>query len=81
MLKSGLEKEKSSMAFGLFKKKEEVPAVKTGYLNLRVKEVVRETTDAVSIHFEQPEGREIVYKSGQFLTVIVTVDGKEERRA
>lgn len=70
------------MAFGLFKKKEnKVPAVKTGYLNLKVKEVVREIADAVSIHFEQPEGETISYKSGQFLTVIVNVNGKEERRA
>lgn len=70
------------MAFGLFKKKEnKVPAVQTGYLNLKVKEVVRETADAVSIHFEQPEGGAISYKSGQFLTVIVNVNGKEERRA
>lgn len=69
------------MAFGLFKKKEEVPAVKTGFLNLKVKEVVRETADAVSIHFEQPDGGEVSYKSGQFFTVIVTVNGKEERRA
>lgn len=70
------------MAFGLFKKKEnKISAIKTGYLNLKVKEVVRETADAVSIHFEQPEGDNISYKSGQFLTVIATVNGKEERRA
>ena len=70
------------MAFGLFKKKEnKVQAVKTGYLNLKVKDVIRETADAVSIHFEQPEGETIDYKSGQFLTLIVNVNGKEERRA
>ena len=70
------------MAFGLFKKKQDkVPEVKTGFVNLKVKEVVRETEDAVSIHFEQPETGNIEYKSGQFFTVIVNVNGKEERRA
>lgn len=70
------------MAFGLFKKKkEEISAVKTGFLNLKVKEVIRETADAVSIHFEQPDSGDIEYKSGQFFTVIVDVNGKEERRA
>ncbi len=70
------------MAFGLFKKKEnKVSEVKSGYLNLKVKEVVKETADAVSIHFEQPEGNTVSYQSGQFLTVIVNVNGKEERRA
>lgn len=70
------------MAFGLFKKKQDkVPEVKTGFINLKVKEVVRETEDAVSIHFEQPETGNIAYKSGQFFTVIVNVNGKEERRA
>ncbi len=70
------------MAFGLFKKKkEEISAVNTGYLNLKVKEVIRETADSVSIHFEQPETGDIQYKSGQFFTIIVDVNGKEERRA
>ncbi|MBO3700224.1 ferredoxin--NADP reductase [Roseivirga sp. E12] len=70
------------MAFGLFKKKEnKVPEVKTGFLNLKVKEVIRETEDAVSIHFEQPEDGTLSYKSGQFLTVVANVNGKEERRA
>ncbi len=70
------------MAFGLFKKKEnKVSEVRTGFLNLKVKEVIRETEDAVSIHFQQPEGETLSYKSGQFLTVVVNVNGKEERRA
>jgi len=70
------------MAFGLFKKKQDkVPEVKTGFLNLKVKEVTQETSDAVSIHFEQPSDGKIAYKAGQFLTVIVNVNGKEERRA
>jgi len=52
----------------------------TQYYDLKVREVVQETADAISIVFEQPENR-ISYKSGQFLTLIDTIDGKEVRRA
>ncbi|WP_305982011.1 ferredoxin--NADP reductase [Roseivirga thermotolerans] len=70
------------MAFGLFKKtKEKVEKQDTGIIQLTVKEVVRETKEAVSIHFEHPAGGPIEYKAGQFFTIIVEVDGKEERRA
>lgn len=69
------------MAFGLFKKKKKVEKQNTGIISLKVKEVVRETADAVSIHFEHPESERIEYKAGQFFTLIVNVDGKEERRA
>lgn len=70
------------MAFGLFKKsKEKIEKQDTGIIELKVKDVVRETSDAVSIHFEHPESGKIEYKSGQFFTIIVQIDGKEERRA
>ena len=73
------------MAFGLFKKKKEetaeIPKIKSGYITLKIKEVINETADAVSIHFEQPETGDIAYKSGQFFTVIADINGKEERRA
>ncbi|HNU41931.1 MAG: nitric oxide dioxygenase [Bacteroidetes bacterium OLB12] len=72
------------MAFGFFKKsdKTEKKETLTGphYFNLVVKQVVQETKDAISIVFEQPE-KKIVYKAGQFLTLIVTMAGKEVRRA
>ncbi|MCW5910743.1 MAG: ferredoxin--NADP reductase [Cyclobacteriaceae bacterium] len=71
------------MAFGLFKKgeKKEAPApAGPHYHNLRVKQVVQETKDAISIVFEQPE-KKISYKAGQFLTLIATIAGKEVRRA
>ena len=62
------------MAFSLFKrsKKEETP-VHTGphYHDLKVKQIIQETKDAISIVFEQPENK-ITYKSGQFLTLTVT---------
>jgi ring-1,2-phenylacetyl-CoA epoxidase subunit PaaE len=51
------------------------------YLNLKVVEVTHETSDAVTIHFEHPDKLAIPYKPGQFLTLILTVDGKEVRRS
>ena len=72
------------MAFGLFKKKtgeEKKSSTRSGYLSLTVKEVVKETADAISIHFHQPEEAPIQYKSGQFFTIIADINGKEERRA
>lgn len=51
------------------------------YLSLKVKEVIRETSDAATIVFENPEGNKIFYKSGQFLTFIFDIDGHEHRRS
>lgn len=73
------------MAFGFFKKgdkKKEEAAIMNGphYYDLLVKEIVRETKDAISIVFEQPSPA-ITYKSGQFLTLLATVNDKEVRRA
>ena len=71
------------MAFGLFKKdkeKKEEPKSSQHYFDLMVKAIVQETKDAISIVFQQPE-KKITYKSGQFLTLISTVNGKEIRRA
>lgn len=72
------------MAFGLFKKKKEATSEapkKSGYINLKIKEVVNEIDDAISIHFEQPATGDIQYQSGQFFTVIADINGKEQRRA
>ncbi len=72
------------MAFGFFKKsepKKEEQHNGPHYFDLRVKNIVSETKDAISIWFEQPADRKISYKSGQFLTLIVPVNGKEVRRA
>ncbi|HEY0744052.1 MAG TPA: ferredoxin--NADP reductase [Chryseosolibacter sp.] len=76
------------MAFGFFKKsdksekKETTPAPSSGphYFDLTVKQVVNETKDAITIVFEQP-AQKINYKAGQFLTLIIPVQGKEVRRA
>jgi len=73
------------MAFGFFKKsakKEEAPSANHGphYFDLKVKNIIQETKDAISVAFEQPENK-ISYKAGQFLTLIANVGGKEVRRA
>lgn len=67
------------MAFGLFKKKKKEDT-DSRYLNLTVKEVVRETPDTVTLIFDKDE-TPFRYKPGQFLTLIFEIDGKEERRS
>lgn len=73
------------MVFSFFKKNKskEVPEEKSNaaqYFDLKVTDVIQETADAISIVFEQPN-TPIKYKSGQFLTLIATINGKEVRRA
>ncbi|WP_428664577.1 2Fe-2S iron-sulfur cluster-binding protein [Runella sp.] len=51
------------------------------YYHLKVKEVVKETTEAVTIHFWHPLSEMIKYKPGQFLTLIVSADGQKVRRS
>lgn len=50
-------------------------------INLKVKEVIKETADAVTLRFKQPLFRKVKYESGQFITVILKINGKQERRA
>ena len=66
--------------FNIFKKKTEEPKKSPQYSSLKVREVVRETADTVSLFFEQPEPF-LEYKPGQFLTLILDINGKEERRS
>lgn len=73
------------MAFSLFKKNKNKGEEANGsgtqhYFDLEVKDIIHETKDTISIVFNQPENP-VGYKSGQFLTLIVPVDGKEVRRA
>ncbi len=51
------------------------------YINLKVKEVVKETPDAVTISFKQPLFKKVKYKSGQFLTLVLNIDGKSVSRS
>ncbi|GAB3247353.1 ferredoxin--NADP reductase [Larkinella harenae] len=48
---------------------------------LKVKEVVRQTPDAVTIHFWHPLNEVIRYQPGQYLTFILPVDGQKIRRS
>jgi len=66
--------------FNIFKKKKEEPKKSSQHGSLKVREVVRETPDTVTIFFEQPEPF-LEYKPGQFLTLILEINGKEERRS
>lgn len=71
------------MAFSFFKKNKEEKKAATSsqhYYDLEVLEIVNETNDAISVTFKQP-AEKIEYKSGQFLTLIVPINGKEVRRA
>jgi len=47
---------------------------------LDVVKVVRETPDAVSLTVDDPSGRPIDYRPGQFLTLLLDIDGREVRR-
>ena len=53
-----------------------------GFVSLRVKSVVRETHDAISIVLDVPESsvRHFGYQAGQFLTLLVCVNGRQHRR-
>jgi len=73
------------MAFSFFKKSDKAPKKEEihgpRYRDLAVKEIIHETRDTISIVFEQPADNPVQYKAGQFLTLIVPVNGKEVRRA
>lgn len=66
------------MLFNLFKSKEKKKGKQ--YLSLKVRQVIRETPDTVTIYFDQPDPF-LDYQPGQFLTVIVDINGKAERRS
>jgi ring-1,2-phenylacetyl-CoA epoxidase subunit PaaE len=53
----------------------------SNYYTLKVKEVIRESKDAITIQFKQPLFKKVRYKSGQFLTLIIPINGKKERRS
>ncbi|MCC9136293.1 FAD-binding oxidoreductase [Pontibacter silvestris] len=51
------------------------------YYNLKVVEITQETADAVTLHLEHPAKQIIDYKPGQFLTLILSINGKKIRRS
>ncbi|WP_080059533.1 ferredoxin--NADP reductase [Spirosoma aerolatum] len=48
---------------------------------LKVKDVVRETPDAVTISFWHPINEEVRYQPGQFLTFLLNINGEKIRRS
>jgi 3-ketosteroid 9alpha-monooxygenase subunit B len=52
------------------------------FVPLRVKSVVPETRDSISIVFDVPASRaeEFDYRAGQFVTVLIDVDGQQHQR-
>lgn len=50
------------------------------YYNLKVKEVINETSDAITLVFENPANK-LNYKPGQFLTLVLTINGEKLRRS
>lgn len=53
----------------------------TEIINLKVREVIPQTSEAINIVFEHPESGKIDYKAGQFFTIILNLEGEEVRRA
>lgn len=49
--------------------------------SLRVREVVRETADALTLVLEDPSGAPIAFVPGQFFTLLIEVEGQTLRRA
>ena len=75
------------MAFSFFKKKKNkgnddatIAESNGKYLELTVKDIVKETADAITVVFDAP-GQAPAYRPGQFLTLIVPIDGQEVRRS
>lgn len=52
-----------------------------GCYKLSVKDVVYETNDAVSLYFKKPLFSKWKYKPGQFITLVMDINGKQFRRA
>jgi ring-1,2-phenylacetyl-CoA epoxidase subunit PaaE len=51
------------------------------HLQLRIKNIRKETSSSQSYFIEEVNGKKIVYKAGQFLTLLVNLHGKEVRRS
>jgi ring-1,2-phenylacetyl-CoA epoxidase subunit PaaE len=51
------------------------------HLQLRIKDIRQETNESKTFYVEEVNGKNIVYKAGQFLTLIVNLHGKEIRRS
>src|SRR5690606_3712420 len=55
----------------------------SAFFPLKIKDVIRETSQAVSLAFEIPQNLkpEFAFKAGQYITIKTFIEGKEVRRA
>lgn len=69
--------------FGKLFKKESTVKIPRGFYNIPVQQINRLTKDAVEIVFSIPQDLEETFSfiPGQYITLSVTIDGKEERRS
>lgn len=51
------------------------------HYQIPVRNIIKETADAITIEFENPKQENILYKSGQFLTLLLQIQGESVRRA
>lgn len=51
------------------------------YFNLKIREIVKETEEAVTLVFDNPDQGIMNYKPGQFLTLILQLDKEKVRRS
>jgi ring-1,2-phenylacetyl-CoA epoxidase subunit PaaE len=72
------------MLQSLFKRKDKKNVKKkaggVSYYDLKIKKIIRETEDAITIVIDNP-GEKIEYKAGQYVTLIMEIDGQEVRRS
>ncbi len=48
---------------------------------MNVVDITQETADAITLHLDHPDKKSIPYIPGQFLTLIIPIDGKKVRRS
>ncbi|GGK56881.1 FAD-binding oxidoreductase [Rufibacter glacialis] len=51
------------------------------YYNMKVVDITQETADAITLHLDHPDKQNIPYIPGQFLTLILPVNGQKVRRS
>ncbi|WP_207432199.1 ferredoxin--NADP reductase [Sabulibacter ruber] len=51
------------------------------YYTMKVAEITQETSDAITLHLDHPDKNNIPYIPGQFLTLILPVNGQKVRRS
>lgn len=50
-------------------------------LQLRIRRIIPQTPETATFEFETTDGTPLPYRPGQFLTLLVTVNGRELRRS